>query len=496
MTASKALLYFCLSFIGGIFLSSLFSIPQFLMLGFLIFGILLIFIFWPLGGIKTKIDNKNLVIVGFCLILLLLGIWRKGVADSKIVYPEERDVAFIGIIVEEPDVRSDNTKLTIKPIEDFKEITGRVLITTDIYPKYQYGDKLKIEGKIKIPPEFEDFNYKNYLKKDGIYSVMSWSKIEFIGSNFGSPLKKTLFSFKNKFKETVQKFISPPQEGILEALFFGDETNISKEWKDKLNLTGTRHIAAVSGMNITIIAFLILSFALSFGLWRFQAFYLSLFLLFFYIIMIGAPSSAIRAGVMGSLLMVAQYFGRLSIASRAVVFAAALMLLINPLFLTLDVGFQLSFLAIFGLIYLQPSFFQWLKKIPNSKIFPIRTTLSATLSAQIFTLPILIYNFGYISLISPLANILIVPILAPLTILIFIFGVAGMIFYPLGLILSWIVWLPLTYIVKIVDWSSKISFASLAIKNLHFLWLIVSYLILGYFAFWLKKRESLKFLNY
>lgn len=479
-------------------MNSIFLMPQFLIIIFLVIGILLIFTFWPFASLRVNfLDNKNLVVIGFCFLFLILGVWRKEVADSKIVYPKEQDIIFTGIIVEEPDVRNDNTKLTIKPIEDSsKEISGKVLVTTDIYPEYQYGDKLKIEGKLKIPPEFEDFNYKNYLKKDGIYSVMSWPGIELVEKSFGSPLKKILFAFKNKFKETSQKFISPPQEGILEALFFGDETNISKEWKDKLNLTGTRHIAAVSGMNITIIAFLILAFALSFGLWRSQAFYLSLFLLFLYIIMIGAPSSAIRAGIMGALLMVAQYFGRLSTASRAVVLAASLMLLINPLLLTLDVGFQLSFLAILGLVYFQPSFSQWLRKIPNPNFLPIRTTLSATLSAQVFTLPILIYNFGYLSLISPFANILIVPLLAPLTIFIFLFGIAGMIFYPLGLILSWIVWLPLTYIVKIVDWFSKISFASLAIENLHFLWLIIFYLILGYLAFWLKKRESLRFLNY
>lgn len=503
MTPSKAFLYFCLSFGGGIFLNSIFQIPQLLMASFLVAGILLIFSFWPIGGVQTHFDNKNLVVVGFCLVFLVLGIWRREVADSKIFYPQENNITFSGVVTEEPKVRSGNTKLVVQ-VESVdgnssleSSLRGtRVLVTTDVYPKYQYGDKLKVKGKLKAPPEFEDFNYKNYLAKDGVYSVISWPEIELVGKNFGNPLKDILFSFKNKFKETAQRFISPPQEGILEALFFGDETNISKDWKNKLNLTGTRHITAVSGMNITIIAFLILSFALSFGLWRYQAFYLSIFLLFLYIIMIGAPPSAVRAGIMGGLLIAAQYFGRLATASRVVVFAAALMLLVNPLLLALDVGFQLSFLAILGLIYFQPFFFQWLQKVPNPNFFPIRTTLSATLAAQTFTLPILIYNFGYLSLISPIANILIVPILAPLTIFIFIFGIAGMTFYPLGLILSWIVWLPLTYIVKIVDWFSRVPFAHLAIENLHWFWLIIAYLILGFLAFWLKKRASLKFLNY
>jgi len=499
MTPSRVFLYLCLSSIGGIFLSSICKISQPLMLGFLISGLLLISTLW---------SYKKIVVIGFCLLFLVLGIWRQQIAELKISNNELRkyndldgEVVLIGIVSDEPDIRGRSQKLTIKTeqlMANNKEIkvAGKMLLTANRYPEYQYGDTLKITGKLETPPVFEDFNYKDYLKKDGIYSTMNWPEIEFIGHHSGSPTKKFLFSFKNKFEESAQNFLSPPQEGILEALFFGDESNISQEWKDKFNLTGTRHITAVSGMNITIIAFLILSFALSLGLWRQQALYLSLFLLFLYIIMIGAPTSAIRAGIMGGLLMAAQYFGRLSLASRAVVFAAFFMLLFNPLFLTLDVGFQLSFLAIFGLIYFQPFLFNWFKQIPNPKIFPIRTTLSATLAAQIFTLPILIYNFGQISFVSPFANILIVPILAPLTILIFVFGITGMLFYPLGLFFSWITWLPLTYIVLVVDWFSKLSFASSAVKNLHWIWLIISYLILAYLALWLKQREKLKFLKY
>ena len=324
---------------------------------------------------------------------------------------------------------------------------------------------------------------------------MDWPKIERMGENFGNPVMEILFSFKNKFKESARKFISPPQEGILEALFFGDEENISKEWKDKFNFTGTRHITAVSGMNITIIASLILSFALGLGLWRQQAFYLSIVLLLLYILMIGAPASAVRAGIMGGLLLLAQRLGRMSKASRAVVFASTFMLFLNPLLLRLDVGFQLSFLAILGIIYLQPTITNWFKKIPNPKIFPLKTTLSTTIAAQVFTLPILIYNFGYIPLISPMTNILIVPLLAPITILIFVFGLSGMIFWGFGWILSWPTWLSLTYITKIIDSFSQIPFASLTLK-IHWVFLVISYLILGFIVWRLQERQKLKFLEY
>ena len=230
---------------------------------------------------------------------------------------------------------------------------------------------------------------------------------------------KNLISFRQKLEESLEKILSLPQSAILEALLFGKEENISKQWKEKLNLTGTRHIAAVSGMNITIISNLILGFLLWLGLWRNQAFYLSIILIIFYILMIGAPASAIRAGIMAILFLTAQHFGRLSSASRAIVFVATLMLWQNPLILRWDIGFQLSFLATMGIIYLQEILSEKLKKIPD--FLQLRSNLSATLAAQIFVFPILIYNFGQISIISPLTNIFILPLIPVITILGFIF---------------------------------------------------------------------------
>jgi len=500
MTASKIFLYFCLSFVIGIFINSFVKIPQLAMLGVLILSLILISVLWK---------YKKLTITGFCILFLVLGIWRSQNIGSEIrnngleKYNNlDQKITLIGIIDDEPDIKEKSIKLKVKSekIEiggESIKISGDVLLTIKRYPEYQYGDKLKITGRLETPvADINEFDYKEYLKKDGIYSVMNWPEIELIGKGFGNPVMSILFSFKNIFKETAQRFISPPQEGFLEALIFGDENNISQEWKNKLNFTGTRHIAAVSGMNITIISALLLNFLLALGFWRNQAFYFAIILLVLYILMIGAPASAVRAGIMGGLFMAAQHFGRLSVASRAVVFASAIMLFLNPLLLRLDVGFQLSFLAIIGMIYLQPIFSEFLKKIPNFQFFPLRATLSATLSAQIFTLPILIYNFGYIPLVSPITNILIVPFLAPITILIFIFVFGGMIFYPLGFLLSLLTWFSLTYLTKVIDIFSKFPFASLKLENTQWIFLVIAYLILAIITWRLQEGQKMKFLKY
>ena len=487
MASSKILFYFCFSFIGGIFLSSFFNFSPIYFLILLIFGILLISVFW---------QHKQLVVIGFCILFLILGIWRHQTyllkrENSPIKNLIGKEITLIGLISDEPETKEKVSKFTIK-IEDGPL---SILVTTRKYPEYQYGDKLKITRKLEEPPEdINGFNYKNYLLKDGILAVMNFPEIELLGQDFGNPIMKILFSLKNKLKESLNSVMSSPQSALLEALFFGDEENIPQEWKEKFNLTGTRHITAVSGMNITIISGLILNFLLFLGFWRQQAFYFSIILIILYILMIGAPVSAIRAGIMGILFLIAQHFGRLSSGSRAIVFAATLMLFFNPLLLKLDIGFQLSFLAILGLIYLQSPFLDFFKKISNT--LQLRTSLASTLSAQFFTFPILIYNFGQISLLSPITNILIVPFLSIITILGFIFSFLGIIFQPLGWILSLPAWLILTYILKTIDIFSKIPFANLTFQNIPWLFLLISYLILGLITWHLQEKQKLKFLNY
>jgi len=438
MTSSKILFYFCLFFIGGVFLYSL------------------------------NVDIQS----------------------NQLKEYFDKEVSLVGVVVEEPDKRQGTTKLTIQ-IEGLEE---KILITKWHYPQYEYGDKLKIKGILQEPQIFEGFNYKDYLAKDKIFALTYQPKIELIEKNQASSLKRFLISVKNKLKTSLNTIMPMPQSGFLEALLFGDESNISNEWKNKLNFTGTRHIAAVSGMNITILCFLLSDFLLSLSFWRNQSFYISVILISFYILMIGAPASAVRAGIMAIAFLTAQHFGRISTGSRIIVLSATIMLIFNPLLLVFDVGFQLSFLAIIGLIYLQPILLNLFKKIPD--VFQLRYNLSGTLAAQIFTLPILIYNFGQISIISLLANILILPLLPAITILGFIFSMIGMVWELLGQFLSWPAWFMLSYLIKIIDWFSKISWANLIFQNVSIFFLLFCYFVLALIIWRIQESQKLKFLQY
>ncbi|MBU4298562.1 ComEC family competence protein [Patescibacteria group bacterium] len=512
MTKSKVVLYFCLSFIGGIFLNSFLSVGSAFVAeatsakeaalakaGLAILGILFISVLWR---------YKNFVVIGFCILFLVFGIWRHQMVELGIRNNElrklndlDQKITLIGIVAKEPDTREKSQKLTIE-IEKInynenssRYIKGRILATTNRYPEYQYGDKLKITGKLKTPQSFEDFNYKDYLKKDGIYSVMDFSKIELLerGKYTGATrvIYAKILEFKNKLGESIEQNLSPPQSSILGAMILGDKRKISEEWKNKLNIAGVRHITAISGLHVTILTSLLMTLLIGLGLWRQQAFYFAIILITFFILMTGLQPSAIRAGIMGGLFLLAQYFGRMSSASRMIFFAGAVMLAQNPLLLKLDVGFQLSFLAMLGIIYLLPIFQDWLKFIPweNPK-----SILAMTFSAYLFTLPILIYNFGYVSFIAPLGNILIVPLLCWIMIFGFIFGLAGMILPILGWVLSFPAWFLLTYLIKIVDWLSNFPWSSYTLEIL-WIWLPISYLILGLLTWRLQESRRLKFLD-
>lgn len=499
MTTSKIFLYFCLSFIVGIFLSSFFQISLLALLAFLILGLLLISIFWT---------RKKLVVIGFCILFLVLGIWRHQNCELEIRNNELRKlndlngkITLIGIVSDEPDIREKSQKLTIKiqKIQNFHaleqgsltEIQEKILITIWRYPEYRYGDKLKITGKIESPKELEDFNYPGYLAKDGIYSLIYRPEIELIErenyENLTAIIYAQILNFKNKLREVIYQNLSRPQSSILGAMILGDKRQISQEWKDKLNITGVRHITAISGLHVTVLTVILMSFLLALGFWRQQAFYFTIILITLFIVMTGFQASAIRAGIMGSLFLFAQYLGRQSLSARTIFFAGTVMLFQNPLLLKFDVGFQLSFLAMLGIIYLLPIFQECLKFIPweNPK-----NILAMTFSAYLFTLPILVYNFGYVSLVSPLTNLLIVPLLYWIMLFGLIFALTGIFWQFLGWILSFPCFFLLTYLTKIVDLFSKFPLAFQKLENVHWVWLIISYLILGFITWRLQEKLS------
>lgn len=256
--------------------------------------------------------------------------------------------------------------------------------------------------------------------------------------------------------EKADNILPPAEAAVFNAMVFGYEKGVSSDLKTDFNVTGTRHILAISGMNISIIAAMLLNLGLMIGLWKKHAFWFAVAGVVAFIFLVGSPPSAVRAGIMGIMLLWAKNRGRLVEEWRPVFIAAFIMTVFDPTLIVFDIGFQLSFLAVIGIIFFNSFWSRVFKFIP---VKFARDLLSMSMAAQITTLPVLAYNFGTVSVISPIANIFVVPLLTPIMFL--GLGFSALFWWSIAAkILLWPCWLILKADVAIVRFFADFKWAS------------------------------------
>ena len=492
LSKSYLFLYFTSSLVIGVVVASFWIPAAWQMLAFFVLAIILISVWW-----KTP----RLRVAGFCGLFLLLGIWRFVAAqpadDVNLlrVHNDKEKITFVGVVIEEPDVRADSVKLTVtgeKLLDGGRRrtVSGKILMTVPRYPEFSYGDRLQISGKLKDPGEFDGFSYRDYLAKFGIYSVCYRPQVELIGTNEGNIFQRGLLRAKHYFKSRLELILPEPQASFLSGMLLGAKRGLPEELREKFNVVGVSHIIVISGFHVAIVAGLLMNLGLALSLSRRQAFWWAAVGLVLFILLTGAQASAVRAGIMGGLVLLAMQAGRLSDVKNALLLAATIMLLINPKLLRFDVGFQLSFLATIGIVYLSALIKKALRFLPAA--LKIRESATMTLSAQITTLPVLIFNFERLSVVAPLANILIVPLM-PLTMMAgFGAGMASLVSLTFGKVLATGAWLLLSYKLMVVEWLARLPYAALEINDLWWGWGIVYYgLVFLIFSFRKLKKKTL-----
>lgn len=495
MSRSEIFLFLCLAFIIGVALRSWLEFSFLISYTLFLFSLVIGILGWR---------SQKIRLFSFMLLFLFLGIWRYELDISKIEkkiqsYNNKR-INFIGLVVEEPDIRKDHTKLIIKCKKIFgagkeKKISGRVLVKTSLYPSYQYGDELEIVCHLKTPEKINDFDWPNYLKSKKIYSVCYYPEIRLVDRGRGNFIYRKIFILKNKLRTIIDSSLPEPVASLFSALLFGVRKGLSPELNETFKKVGLSHILAISGQHITIISsiltVLITSLFLNF-LNHKKTFILSFIILFLFIILIGSPVSAVRAGIMGFLGGLAPFINRREVPLNTLVFAGTLMVLINPQILRFDTGFQLSFLAVLGIIYLIPIFlnyFPFFKKI--SKFLELKTIILMVFSTQIMTLPWVIYKFQIFSLIGILANLLILPVIPFLLFLGLLVSLIGLFWLTLAKILFWIIWLLLTYILKVSEGLARFPWSALETGKPPLIIILVIYLGMWWIIRGLNRREKI-----
>lgn len=414
---------------------------------------------------------KNLKFLA--LFFIFLGLWRYSLIISmnisgRIEAYLNQEFKIFGKIISKTEIKNEKQKIKLKILygQDEKgnyfKLRGEILLSTLSFPVYNYGDFIEVNGKYISPGIIGDFDYGLYLKRFNITAVSYYPQIKKVESSFISNssrsfrpwflLRNNIYNFKKKLSNKFDLYLSYNSSAVLKAMLLGDKSFLNLKMKDDFSKSGLSHIIAISGMHITLLSSLFLSLSLALGFSRRQSFYLSIFFLIFYLILIGAPASACRASLMGFLSFLALYFGRPGNLINVLFFSALVLLFINPLLIFGDIGFQLSFLAVLGIIYLNNSVKNFLilrlfKRFKfNGAIIDI---LSITISVQLITLPILISSFEQVSLIAPLSNLLVVwllPIIISLAIIAsifcFIFSFLGFfVYFPVDLIIKYIIFI-------------------------------------------------------
>ena len=354
--------------------------------------------------------------------------------------------------------RIDSAPMIRSGVQSFK--VGRVWVEAGEIGKYNeffYSERVVVVGK----PETRALNNifrQIWLINPEIYTFENMPLKE--RKQFGNSLSplvelvKVSGFFRLRCQQVFIKVLPEPQASLLSGIVLGKTDFMDWDFWRALKITGTLHIIAASGMNVTMVAKVVMgSFILIVS--RKAAYFVSVVTILIYCLLAGGSASVVRAGLMAGIAFSALAFGREAEGGWLLFLAAGAMLVINPLLIA-DVGFQLSVTAMLGMIYVRPMLERFItacRRTPShwfNSLFS--NNLLDTLSAQIGTFPVLYFTFGQVQPLAFLPNLMVVPLVPALMMLGFVILTAGLIWLPLAYPLGWLAWPPLTYFVEVIKW--------------------------------------------
>jgi competence protein ComEC len=474
------------AWILGIWLGSLFDITAVLILTAIL----------PVPFIFTfKTQRKRLMLSALILFFFFSGAWLSPTLshqhNSIQYYNNSGKIEFIGIVSEPPEKQDNKSRIIVS----VHNVNGQAAYGKFLYNNYfssdlKYGDVISGQIAFEEPPNFENFNYRTYLKGEGIISIVQEMDYQVVERNAGSKLMAWIFELRDRLAASLASALPEPQASLCQGIVLGIRNHIPPDLKSDLSASGTTHLLAISGLNLTIIAGLFLSVGLLlFGRRYYIYVWLTLVIIWFYSMLTGLQAPVIRSAIMASIFLLAEILGRQKNAFPALTLSAAIMVFLSPQVL-FNLSFQLSFLAMIGLIYITPFFRDIGRKSINASLgedgfwtkplIAITDSFSVSLGAVIAVWPIGAYTFGIISFIGPLTTFLISPALIPIIIFGSLTAFVGLFNPVIAQIIAWIAWLFLSYMIVIAGAFATLPAAYLNNKpfNSIFLWFYYVVLLL------------------
>lgn len=398
-------------------------------------------------------------------------------------------------ITDFPDIRDRCALLSVKITDDdLPNVSALIIDYSNEEADFRPGDEIKVKLKLRsVTEKFGEETDSNISK--GVYlSGYTSEKIEKTGRWSGSFIyfpKLVGNVLHNEIGQLFPEDTAPFMKALLAG--YKDDYYGNDKLYASMNVAGLAHVVAVSGMHV---AFLVGVLQSLLGKNR-RSSLICICLVWLFVVMVGSPLSAIRAGIMISLLMLAPVLGRINDRATTLSFALALILVTNP-FSAGSVALQLSFGAVAGMfLFSQPIYAYFSKKLSPPRILRavwnyIIATLSSSLAVTVFTFPLLAVHFGYITLLAPVINILCLWAIS----LLFVGGFAVC---AVGLVLptpaSWLAAVLsclVRYIAFVVEYAAKLPITALYMENKYApAWLLTSYaLFIAYFLLRRKKKIS------
>lgn len=493
---SRAFWAVVFGFLFGVFARS------FLLIGWSCIGLLaLLGVVAVVFAFLSARNSQRYILFALALFACAIGVGRMQLAvvsgDPNVTEAIGKSVSIQGVVTQEPDAR-DTATLVSLDVSSLAvgsaniPVRAGILAELPAHARIAYGDQVQISGMLKLPASFgtgdgQQFDYPEYLAAQGIEYQLGYAKIDSINRNSGEPLQGFAISVKENFLRGLGLVMPDPEAALAGGITVGDKRSIGPQLTQDFQRDSLVHMVVLSGYNITVV----LSAISKLLTWapRSAQFAGSVVVVIFFVFMTGGASSALRAGLMALIAVLARATHRVYLGERVLAFVSLAMVAWNPWTLCFDPSFQLSALATLGLILFTPTFAQFFRRVPEA--FGAREILSSTCATQLMVLPLLLQQSGAASLVALPANLL---ALLPVPWAMFfslIAGIAGVLFGSSAAIAAFPAYALLWYVIVISHALAALPFAAVSVPGFSAAWMAAAYAVLfGGFAYMQKQSGS------
>lgn len=480
-------IFWCIFYILWIFINNFFWSSIFSLIALFIIGLFFVFI-------SFKIKEKYILafsFIFFCFWILVsdLNISKINENINFVNNIPNKKVKIISKIDSKKEIKDENFIFKAEIISiNWEKPKNKIFSELVIKENLKKWDLIENTSKAYLYKDSWNFSYKNFMITNWFYFKNYANKYKKIWKEKAFILEEKIINLREKLLEKIKQ-IFPENEAIfLGWILLWAREDLPKELKQNFNNSWLTHFIAVSWFNITILI-LFFSFFIKILPKKIQIFFM-IFAIFLFVMLVWPSAPVIRAAIMWFIwYLILQIWRKWNILAICLL-TLSIMVSLNPLSINYDISLHLSFLAVFWIIYSQKFFDNIFKFLPN--FFEIKTAVSITFSALVFTLPIMIFSFWQVSIIAPLTNLL-VSWSIPIAMLFWFITIIFFLFFESLWVFFWFfTFLLLKWNIFVVNYFWQLNFSVIKVDFWENGWYfqIIYFLIIIFVIIYFKKEEN------